>query len=196
MKWAESNGYKGSFSEICKLEGLKEYILKELAAVAQKNKVRSSIHSDRLIGWIKYFIMSHLKLSLVIFVLVSCICIRKEKSKYLSSVDFLRFTLSLHFWVFHMVTSLCSTNQLRGFEYIKGIVLDPIPFDIERDLVTATMKKRRNNMLKYYQVRQTRLSIFSSSCWFWVILIRCSICAVRDQYSIQKAGNTEECCQS
>jgi long-chain acyl-CoA synthetase len=78
MKWAESNGYKGSFSEICKLEGLKEYILKELAAVAQKNK-------------------------------------------------------------------------LRGFEYIKGIVLDPIPFDIERDLVTATMKKRRNNMLKYYQ---------------------------------------------
>jgi hypothetical protein len=89
MKWAESNGYKGSFSEICKLEGLKEYILKELAAVAQKNK-------------------------------------------------------------------------LRGFEYIKGIVLDPIPFDIERDLVTATMKKRRNNMLKYYQVRQTRLLIFSS----------------------------------
>ncbi|KAL6594599.1 hypothetical protein ACP70R_048337 [Stipagrostis hirtigluma subsp. patula] len=78
MKWAESNGYKGSFGEICKLEGLKDYLLKELAAVAQKNK-------------------------------------------------------------------------LRGFEYIKGIVLDPIPFDIERDLVTATMKKRRNNMLKYYQ---------------------------------------------
>lgn len=53
-----------------------------------------------------------------------------------------------------MVTSLHAPNQLRGFEYIKGIVLDPIPFDIERDLVTATMKKRRNNMLKYYQVRK------------------------------------------
>lgn len=78
MKWAESNGYKGSFGEICKLEGLKENILNELTAVAQKNK-------------------------------------------------------------------------LRGFEYIKGIVLDPAPFDIERDLVTATMKKKRNNMLKYYQ---------------------------------------------
>ncbi|KAF8725774.1 hypothetical protein HU200_020329 [Digitaria exilis] len=78
MKWAESNGYKGSFGEICRLESLKEYTLKELTAVAQKNK-------------------------------------------------------------------------LRGFEYIKGVVLDPIPFDIERDLVTATMKKRRNNMLKYYQ---------------------------------------------
>ncbi|KAL5202503.1 hypothetical protein ABZP36_013455 [Zizania latifolia] len=78
MKWAESNGYKGSFDEICKSEGLKNYILKELTTVAVKNK-------------------------------------------------------------------------LRGFEHIKGVVLDPIPFDIERDLVTATMKKRRNNMLKYYK---------------------------------------------
>jgi len=96
MKWAESNGYKGSFSEICKLEGLKEYILKELAAVAQKNK-------------------------------------------------------------------------LRGFEYIKGIVLDHIPFDIERDLVTATMKKRRNNMLKYYQVRQMRFLIFFSQPFLLIL---------------------------
>ncbi|KAG8084444.1 hypothetical protein GUJ93_ZPchr0010g9533 [Zizania palustris] len=78
IKWAESNGYKGSFDEICKSEGFKEYILKELASVAAKNKQ-------------------------------------------------------------------------RGFEYIKGVVLDPIPFDIERDLVTATMKKRRSNMLKYYK---------------------------------------------
>jgi long-chain acyl-CoA synthetase len=43
MKWAESNGYKGSFEDICKLKGLKEYILKDLTAVAQKNKVSSSI---------------------------------------------------------------------------------------------------------------------------------------------------------
>lgn len=42
--------------------------------------------------------------------------------------------------------------QLKGFEHIKGVVLDPRPFDMERDLVTATMKKKRNNMLKYYQV--------------------------------------------
>jgi long-chain acyl-CoA synthetase len=41
--------------------------------------------------------------------------------------------------------------QLRGFEYVKGVILDPIPFDLERDLVTATMKKKRNNMLKYYK---------------------------------------------
>jgi long-chain acyl-CoA synthetase len=47
MKWAESNGYKGSFDETCKLESLKEYILKELTDVAQKNKVSSSIHPDK-----------------------------------------------------------------------------------------------------------------------------------------------------
>jgi long-chain acyl-CoA synthetase len=52
-----------------------------------------------------------------------------------------------------MVTLIVhATNQLRGFEYIKGVVLDPVPFDIERDLVTATMKKKRKNMLNYYQV--------------------------------------------
>uniref|UniRef100_A0A0E0KY58 Long-chain-fatty-acid--CoA ligase n=1 Tax=Oryza punctata TaxID=4537 RepID=A0A0E0KY58_ORYPU len=78
MKWAESNGCKGSFAEICKSERLEEYILKELQSVAAKNK-------------------------------------------------------------------------LRGFEYVKGVILDPIPFDLERDLVTATMKKKRNNMLKYYK---------------------------------------------
>ncbi|XP_061366195.1 long chain acyl-CoA synthetase 1-like [Gastrolobium bilobum] len=43
-------------------------------------------------------------------------------------------------------------NKLKGFEHIKGVILEPRPFDMERDLVTATMKKKRNNMLKYYQV--------------------------------------------
>lgn len=45
-----------------------------------------------------------------------------------------------------------SMHQLKGFEFIKGVILEPNPFDMERELVTATMKKRRNNMLKYYQV--------------------------------------------
>ncbi|XP_057439188.1 long chain acyl-CoA synthetase 1-like [Lotus japonicus] len=43
-------------------------------------------------------------------------------------------------------------NKLKGFEHIKGVILEPHPLDMERDLVTATMKKRRNNMLKYYKV--------------------------------------------
>ncbi|TKY52437.1 Long chain acyl-CoA synthetase 1 [Spatholobus suberectus] len=43
-------------------------------------------------------------------------------------------------------------NKLRGFEHIKGVILDQHPFDMERDLVTATLKKKRNKLLKYYQV--------------------------------------------
>ncbi|KAI9082687.1 hypothetical protein K1719_035556 [Acacia pycnantha] len=48
--------------------------------------------------------------------------------------------------------SVAERNKLKGFEHIKGVILEPRPFDMERDLVTATMKKRRNNLLKYYQV--------------------------------------------
>ncbi|XP_048336123.2 long chain acyl-CoA synthetase 1 isoform X2 [Ziziphus jujuba] len=42
-------------------------------------------------------------------------------------------------------------NKLRGFENIRAIILEPRPFDMERDLITATMKKKRNQLLKYYQ---------------------------------------------
>ncbi|KAG0452152.1 hypothetical protein HPP92_025827 [Vanilla planifolia] len=42
-------------------------------------------------------------------------------------------------------------KKLRGFEFIKAIHLDPVPFDIERDLLTPTFKKKRPQMLKYYQ---------------------------------------------
>nr|XP_010921403.1 long chain acyl-CoA synthetase 1 isoform X1 [Elaeis guineensis] len=77
-RWAEINGHKCSFTELCALEELKKYIIQQLKAVAEKNK-------------------------------------------------------------------------LRGFEYIKGIVVDALPFDIERDLVTPTMKKKRGQLLKYYQ---------------------------------------------
>ncbi|MED6122217.1 Long-chain-fatty-acid--CoA ligase 2 (Long-chain acyl-CoA synthetase 2) (Fatty acid activator 2) [Stylosanthes scabra] len=54
----------------------------------------------------------------------------------------------------HVLSELKSTaerNKLRGFEHIRGVILEPVPFDIERDLVTATLKKKRNNLLKYYQ---------------------------------------------
>lgn len=48
-------------------------------------------------------------------------------------------------------------NKLRGFEHIKGVILDPHPFDMERDLVTATLKKKRNKLLKYYEVEIDQL---------------------------------------
>lgn len=42
--------------------------------------------------------------------------------------------------------------QLKGFEFIKAVHLDPVPFDMERDLLTPTFKKKRPQLLKYYQV--------------------------------------------
>ncbi|KAJ3697409.1 hypothetical protein LUZ61_001114 [Rhynchospora tenuis] len=42
---------------------------------------------------------------------------------------------------------------LKGFEMLKAIILDPIPFSIERDLITPTFKLKRQQLLKYYKER-------------------------------------------
>ncbi|KAK2993857.1 hypothetical protein RJ640_003969 [Escallonia rubra] len=42
-------------------------------------------------------------------------------------------------------------KKLKGFELIKAVHLDPIPFDMDRDLLTPTFKKKRAQFLKYYQ---------------------------------------------
>ncbi|KAJ7525288.1 hypothetical protein O6H91_17G044000 [Diphasiastrum complanatum] len=42
-------------------------------------------------------------------------------------------------------------NGLKGFEYIKGVHLEPRQFDVERDLLTPTFKKKRSQLLKYYK---------------------------------------------
>ncbi|CAI8603685.1 unnamed protein product [Vicia faba] len=55
-------------------------------------------------------------------------------------------------YVLSELKSTAVRNKLKGFEHIKGVILDPLPFDMERELVTATLKKKRNNMLKYYKV--------------------------------------------
>ncbi|XP_020521081.1 long chain acyl-CoA synthetase 1 isoform X2 [Amborella trichopoda] len=47
--------------------------------------------------------------------------------------------------------SLAEKNKLRKFEFIKAVFLDPQPFDIERDLVTPTLKKKRGQLLKHYK---------------------------------------------
>ncbi|OMO82171.1 AMP-dependent synthetase/ligase [Corchorus olitorius] len=54
-------------------------------------------------------------------------------------------------YVLAELKSTAEKHKMRGFEYIKGVILEPYPFDMERDLVTATLKKKRNNLLKYYQ---------------------------------------------
>ncbi|XP_010523913.1 PREDICTED: long chain acyl-CoA synthetase 1 isoform X2 [Tarenaya hassleriana] len=56
----------------------------------------------------------------------------------------------------HILSELKSTaekNMLRGFEHIKAVAVEAILFDVERDLVTATLKKRRNYLLNYYQAK-------------------------------------------
>ncbi|CAN4112304.1 unnamed protein product [Withania somnifera] len=42
-------------------------------------------------------------------------------------------------------------HQLRGFEMLRAVHLEPNPFDIERDLVTPTFKLKRPQLLHYYK---------------------------------------------
>ncbi|KAI3990578.1 hypothetical protein MKX01_022878 [Papaver californicum] len=42
-------------------------------------------------------------------------------------------------------------KKLKGFEFVRAVHLDPVPFDMERDLLTPTYKKKRPQLLKYYQ---------------------------------------------
>ncbi|KAL5169631.1 Long chain acyl-CoA synthetase 2 [Glycine soja] len=54
----------------------------------------------------------------------------------------------------HILDELNNTgqkHQLRGFELLKSIHLEPNPFDIERDLITPTFKLKRPQLLKYYK---------------------------------------------
>jgi hypothetical protein len=51
--------------------------------------------------------------------------------------------------------------QLKGFEFIKAVHLDPVPLDMERDLITPTYKKKRPQLLKYYQVKSEKTIHFS-----------------------------------
>ncbi|XP_074326270.1 vacuolar cation/proton exchanger 1a-like isoform X3 [Apium graveolens] len=45
---------------------------------------------------------------------------------------------------------------LKGFEIIRAVHLDPVPFDMDRELITPTFKKKRPQILKYYQQRAER----------------------------------------
>ncbi|RXH90751.1 hypothetical protein DVH24_035515 [Malus domestica] len=59
---------------------------------------------------------------------------------------------------------IAERNKLSGFQYIKGIIIEPRPFDMERDLVTATLKKKRNHLLKYYQVYMLHICSLFRTC--------------------------------
>ncbi|CAA7393849.1 unnamed protein product [Spirodela intermedia] len=60
----------------------------------------------------------------------------------------------------HVLEELDKTargQQLRGFEMVKAIHLEPTPFDMERDLMTPTFKLKRAQLLKLYQGRVDQL---------------------------------------
>ncbi|KAH7299664.1 hypothetical protein KP509_24G023000 [Ceratopteris richardii] len=54
-------------------------------------------------------------------------------------------------FLFEELTAIGKKQKLKGFEMIKAIYLEPVLFDVERDLITPTYKKRRPQLLKYYQ---------------------------------------------
>ncbi|XAR55132.1 Long-chain-fatty-acid--CoA ligase [Bertholletia excelsa] len=49
------------------------------------------------------------------------------------------------------LTRIGKEKKLKGFEFIKAVHLDPVPFDMDRDLLTPTFKMKRPQLLKYYQ---------------------------------------------
>ncbi|KAL3818287.1 hypothetical protein ACJIZ3_004192 [Penstemon smallii] len=49
------------------------------------------------------------------------------------------------------LSRIAKEKKLKGFEFIKAVHLDPVPFDMERDLITPTFKKKRPQLLKYYK---------------------------------------------
>ncbi|XP_037465185.1 long chain acyl-CoA synthetase 4-like [Triticum dicoccoides] len=49
------------------------------------------------------------------------------------------------------LSKIAKEKKLKGFEFIRAVHLDAVPFDMERELITPTYKKKRPQMLKYYQ---------------------------------------------
>ncbi|XVE73478.1 hypothetical protein DITRI_Ditri11bG0121100 [Diplodiscus trichospermus] len=90
--------------------------------------------------------------------LVAVVVLHEENAKkwaylngYTGSLSELCALSKLQNYVLSELRSTAEKNKMRGFEVIKGVILEAQPFDMERDLVTATLKKKRNNLLKYYQ---------------------------------------------
>ncbi|MED6132016.1 Long chain acyl-CoA synthetase 4 [Stylosanthes scabra] len=54
-------------------------------------------------------------------------------------------------YVLAELANTAKAKKLKGFEFIKALHLDPVPFDQDRDLITPTFKKKRPQMHKYYK---------------------------------------------
>ncbi|KAL3614155.1 eukaryotic long-chain fatty acid CoA synthetase (LC-FACS) [Castilleja foliolosa] len=54
-------------------------------------------------------------------------------------------------YILDELNSTAKTHNIRGFEMLRGVHLEPVPFDIERDLITPTFKLKRPQLLNYYK---------------------------------------------
>lgn len=54
-------------------------------------------------------------------------------------------------YILNELNAVAKSSKLKGFECVRAIHLDPVPFDMERDLITPTFKMKRPQLLKYYK---------------------------------------------
>uniref|UniRef100_A0A0E0DX88 AMP-dependent synthetase/ligase domain-containing protein n=1 Tax=Oryza meridionalis TaxID=40149 RepID=A0A0E0DX88_9ORYZ len=54
-------------------------------------------------------------------------------------------------YILSELTKIAKEKKLKGYEFIRAVHLDPLPFDMERDLITPTYKKKRPQLRKHYQ---------------------------------------------
>ncbi|GAB4841801.1 Long-chain-fatty-acid--CoA ligase 2 (Long-chain acyl-CoA synthetase 2) (Fatty acid activator 2) [Ancistrocladus abbreviatus] len=74
-----------------------------------------------------------------------------DQNRYEDSLSELCSCDELRDYVLSELKSAAERNKLKGFEHVKGIILEPQPFELLPDLLTPTMKKRRDRLLKHYQ---------------------------------------------
>ncbi|KAK6137291.1 hypothetical protein DH2020_028963 [Rehmannia glutinosa] len=134
-RWAEQNGISGDFNALCENPKVKEYFLGELARIAKENKVSSSLAC--------YFLYHLSSQSVPLVASVLWEVVESTRSCCSNCKKLFNISSNLPIIVF---------LQLKGFEFIRAVHLDPVPFDMERDLITPTFKKKRPQLLKYYQV--------------------------------------------
>ncbi|KAI3679081.1 hypothetical protein L6452_38389 [Arctium lappa] len=67
------------------------------------------------------------------------------------SYDELCKLTQLRDYILSELKSTAERNKLRGFEHIKGIIVEPRTFEDEKELLTATLKKRRDKLMKRYK---------------------------------------------
>lgn len=89
--------------------------------------------------------------------MVPCACSCSITCTFTKIRESIAFSLLLLLIFFFGAKFFPFREQLKGYEHIKGVILESRPFDMERDMVTPTLKKKRNQLLKYYQVTELNL---------------------------------------